>query len=99
MPAILIGGDIEKTVRSVNQRQLVEQFVSLNRTLALTVMPTKERRFGRASRNAPMQRRFTINDHTIGRKVMIRSVMILATRGAGAMTRCPVTHKDRTRAD
>jgi len=83
MPAILIGGDIEKTVRSVNQRQLVEQFVSLNRTLALTAMPTKERRFGRASRNAPMQRRFTINDHTIGRKVMIRSVMILATRGAG----------------
>jgi len=76
MPAILIGGDIEKTVRSVNQRQLVEQFVSLNRTLALTAMPTKERRFGRASRNAPMQRRFTINDHTIGRKVMIRSVMI-----------------------
>ncbi|MDR6583439.1 extracellular catalytic domain type 1 short-chain-length polyhydroxyalkanoate depolymerase [Herbaspirillum frisingense] len=76
MPAILIGGDIDKTVRPVNQRQLVEQFVSLNRTLALTAMPTKERRFGRASRNAPMQRRFTINDHTIGRKVMIRSVMI-----------------------
>ncbi|MDR6395191.1 extracellular catalytic domain type 1 short-chain-length polyhydroxyalkanoate depolymerase [Herbaspirillum seropedicae] len=76
MPAILIGGDIDKTVRPVNQRQLAEQFVSLNRTLALTAMPTKERRFGRASRNAPMQRRFTINDHTIGRKVMIRSVMI-----------------------
>jgi len=75
-PAILIGGDIDKTVRPVNQCQLAEQFVSLNRTLALTAMPTKERRFGRSSKNALVRRRFTINDYTIGHKVMIRSVVI-----------------------
>ncbi|MDR6740978.1 poly(3-hydroxybutyrate) depolymerase [Herbaspirillum sp. 1173] len=50
--------------------------MSLNQALALTAMPTKERRFGRVARNTPMRRSFTINDYTIGRKVMIRSVII-----------------------
>ncbi|WP_243397855.1 alpha/beta hydrolase family esterase [Herbaspirillum robiniae] len=75
-PAILIGGDIDKIVRPINQGQLAEQFVRLNRALTLTVKPIRYKPFGRALKNEPIRRKMTIRDYTYDRKVMIRSVMI-----------------------
>jgi len=76
VPAILIAGSSDPVVRPVNHRQLLEQFVALNQSHGLIPLPAKELPYGRTSKKHPIKRRLKISDYVIGRKVIVRSIMI-----------------------
>jgi len=76
MPAILITGDDDKIVRSINQIQLVRQFTALNHAANLTPLPLVVREFGRVSKRHPRKNSIQIRDFSAGKSILIRSIHI-----------------------
>jgi len=76
MPAILVTGEDDDTVRPVNHLQLVQQFTALNHASDLQTQPVLTKRFGRASTAWPNKRAMHVLDFKAGTAVVVRSVQI-----------------------
>ncbi|WP_240475682.1 alpha/beta hydrolase family esterase [Herbaspirillum rhizosphaerae] len=76
MPAILITGDDDKVVRSLNQIQLAGQFIRLNHAADLTPLPPVEKKFGRVSKKHPRKNTIQVRDFVAGKAVLVRSIHI-----------------------
>ena len=72
MPALLIQGDDDKVVRSVNQQQLARQWLQLNGLPSDAVARVTVKPAGRGGRTNAHE----INDYLAGRKVILRVARI-----------------------
>ncbi|MBP0599847.1 PHB depolymerase family esterase [Herbaspirillum sp. LeCh32-8] len=76
MPAILLCGDNDQVVRSINGRQLERQFLRLNQAWQPLAQPPVTKAFGRTSSATRRKRRMLVRDYRAGRKLLLRSVQI-----------------------
>lgn len=72
MPAILIQGDDDEVVRSVNQEQLAGQWLRLNGLPAGASAQVVEKPAARGGR----RNAYTVRDYVVGRKVLLRVARI-----------------------
>jgi poly(hydroxyalkanoate) depolymerase family esterase len=72
MPALLIQGDDDKVVRSVNQQQLARQWLQLNGLQPGAAARVTTKAAGRGGRSNA----YEINDYLVGRKVILRVARI-----------------------
>ncbi|GGC66428.1 extracellular catalytic domain type 1 short-chain-length polyhydroxyalkanoate depolymerase [Undibacterium terreum] len=70
MPAILLQGLADKIVRPINQAQLAQQFITMNRLDAAHAMPLRSIAAGRTKTHP--RHAHQILDYRIGRKTMLR---------------------------